>query len=82
MKRSGILKGKNILCMECGLMFDMRKKECLWYAKNGFKNYEKIFRICLLSKPFTVGDELTNTLKVKRDVVNKKYRSEIAKLFK
>ena len=51
-------------------------------AKNGFKNYEKIFRICLLSKPFTVGDELTNTLKVKRDVVNKKYRSEIAKLFK
>ncbi len=51
-------------------------------AKNGFKNYEKIFRICLLSKPFTVGDELTNTLKVKRDVVNKKYRSQIAKLFK
>ena len=51
-------------------------------AKNGFKNYEKIFRICLLSKPFTVGDELTNTLKVRRDVVNKKYRSEIAKLFK
>ncbi len=51
-------------------------------AKNGFKNYEKIFRICLLSKPFTVGDELTNTMKVKRDVVNRKYRSEIAKLFK
>ncbi len=51
-------------------------------AKNGFKNYEKIFRICLLSKPFTVGDELTNTLKVKRDVINRKYRSQIAKLFK
>ncbi len=51
-------------------------------AKNGFKNYEKIFRICLLSKPFTVGDELTNTMKVKRDVVNRKYRSEISKLFK
>ena len=51
-------------------------------AKNGFKNYEKIFRICLLSKPFTVGDELTNTMKVKRDVVNRKYRSQIAKLFK
>ena len=51
-------------------------------AKNGFKNYEKIFRICLLSKPFTVGDELTNTMKVKRDVVNRKYKSQIAKLFK
>ena len=51
-------------------------------AKNGFKNYEKIFRICLLSKPFTVGDELTNTQKVKRDVVNRKYKSQIAKLFK
>ena len=51
-------------------------------AKNGFKNYEKIFRICLLSKPFTVGDELTNTLKVKRDVINRKYKSQIAKLFK
>ncbi|MBR3671292.1 MAG: AMP-binding protein [Spirochaetia bacterium] len=51
-------------------------------TKNGFKNYEKIFRICLLSKPFTVGDELTNTMKVKRDVVNRKYRSQIAKLFK
>ena len=51
-------------------------------TKNGFKNYEKIFRICLLSKPFTVGDELTNTQKVKRDVVNRKYKSQIAKLFK
>ena len=51
-------------------------------TKNGFKNYEKIFRICLLSKPFTVGDELTNTMKVKRDVINRKYRSQIAKLFK
>ena len=51
-------------------------------SKNGFKNYEKIFRICLLSKPFTVGDELTNTLKVRRDVVNRKYKSQIAKLFK
>ncbi|MBQ3319316.1 MAG: AMP-binding protein [Spirochaetia bacterium] len=51
-------------------------------TKNGFKNYEKIFRIYLLSKPFTVGDELTNSLKVKRDVVNRKYKSQIAKLFK
>ncbi len=50
--------------------------------KNGFKDYEKIFRIHLLAKPFKVGDELTNTLKVKRNVVSKKYKSEIAKLFK
>lgn len=50
--------------------------------KNGFKNYEKIFRIKLLAKPFKVGDELTNSLKVKRDVVMKKYKSDIAKLFK
>jgi len=50
--------------------------------KNGFKNYEKIFRIKLLSKPFKVGDELTNSLKVKRNIVVKKYKSEISKLFK
>lgn len=50
--------------------------------KNGFKDYEKIFRIHLLAKPFKVGDELTNSLKVKRAVVDRKYRSEIAKLFK
>ncbi len=50
-------------------------------AKTGFKSFEQVFRFRLLPKPFEVGDELTQTLKIKRAVVYEKYHREIAKLF-
>jgi long-chain acyl-CoA synthetase len=51
-------------------------------AKAGFKLFEHVYRFKLLSKPFEVGDEMTNTMKIKRPVVYKKYHREIEDLFK
>lgn len=50
--------------------------------KNGFKNHEHIYRFHLLMKPFEVGQELTTTLKIRRNVVTKLYRHEIKELFR
>lgn len=47
----------------------------------GFKSFELIYRFKLLSEPFEVGDELTQTLKIRRNVVHEKHRREIEKLF-
>jgi long-chain acyl-CoA synthetase len=50
--------------------------------KNGFKHFECIYRFKLLAKPFEVGRELTHTMKIRRNVVEKMYRHEIEALFK
>ena len=50
--------------------------------KNGFRHFECIFRFTLLPEPFEVGEELTHTLKIRRDVVYHKYHHEIGELFK
>ena len=47
----------------------------------GFKNFEKITDFRLLTKPFEKGDELNNTLKVKRHVVNEKYEKLIKDIY-
>ncbi len=45
--------------------------------KQGFKPYEKLHGIIFLDKEFKLGEELTNTLKKKRHVIEKKYRQLI-----
>ncbi len=45
--------------------------------KQGFKPYEKLQGIIFLDKEFKLGEELTNTLKKKRHVIEKKYRQII-----
>lgn len=45
--------------------------------KQGFKPYEKLQSITFLDKEFKLGEELTNTLKKKRHVIEKKYKSVI-----
>jgi long-chain acyl-CoA synthetase len=50
-------------------------------AKRGFREFERVFRIKMIPRHFEVGVELTASLKVKRDVVNKTYRKEIEELF-
>lgn len=45
--------------------------------KQGFKPHEKIQGIIFLDKEFKLGEELTNTLKKKRHVIEKKYRQLI-----
>lgn len=51
-------------------------------AKNGFRPYEKLQKIDFLKHEFTVGEELTNTFKKRRHVIERKYREVIDRLFK
>lgn len=47
-----------------------------------FTNYEKIKRIALLAKPFTMEDgELTNTLKLRRKIIMEHYADVIEKIY-
>ena len=54
----------------------------LLHPKKGFKPFEKLQNIHFLEKEFKMGDELTNTLKKKRHVIETKYREIISKLLK
>lgn len=56
--------------------------EALVNAKSGFKIFEHIYRFKILPEHFEAGKELTNTLKMKRDVITEKYKREIADLFR
>jgi long-chain acyl-CoA synthetase len=49
--------------------------------ENGFKAFEHIQEIALLPKAFEIGDELTNTFKIKRHVVDQRYVSLISGLY-
>ncbi len=47
-----------------------------------FAHYEQIKKFTLLPKPFSMErGELTNTLKIKRNVLNKNYAAEIEKMY-
>lgn len=50
-------------------------------GENGFKNFEKIGVFALLKKPFEQGDELNNTLKVRRHIVMEKYDKLIDEMY-
>lgn len=54
----------------------------LLHPKQGFKPYEKLRNIKFLEGEFKPGEELTNTLKKKRHVIEKKYQELIEKLLK
>jgi long-chain acyl-CoA synthetase len=50
--------------------------------KKGFKPYEKLQNIHFLDKEFTLGEELTNSFKKKRHVIEQKYKDIINRLLK
>jgi long-chain acyl-CoA synthetase len=52
----------------------------LLLPKMGFKPYEKLRAVVFLDREFTLGEELTNTLKKKRHVIERKYKSIIDRL--
>lgn len=54
----------------------------LLLPKEGFKPYEKLQGVVFLKKEFKLGEELTNTLKKKRHVIEKKYKEIINNLLR
>ncbi|MBX3721019.1 MAG: AMP-binding protein [Turneriella sp.] len=50
--------------------------------KAGFKNFEKVTTFAVIPDEFKVGDELTQTLKVRRNVVFDKYAKQIEEMYK
>lgn len=44
--------------------------------------HERIYRFTLLARPFEVGRELTQTLKIRRTVAAELYASQIDRLFR
>ncbi len=59
-----------------------REIDALINARNGFRPWEHIYRFGLLSKPFEAGRELTNTMKIRRNVVYDLYKRDIERLFR
>ena len=58
-----------------------REMNRLLQPGKGFRSYEKLQHIVFLKKEFTMGEELTNTLKKKRHIIEKKYKELINSLF-
>jgi len=58
-------------------------EEIMWlHYKKVFKSFEKLQNIYFLDKEFKQGEELTNTFKKKRHVIEKKYKKIINKILK
>ena len=49
--------------------------------ERGFKYYERIPRVALLEREFAVGEELTQTMKMRRNVIAERYAAQIEALF-
>lgn len=65
-------------------VLDQVKREMnkLLQPAKGFKPYEKLQGVAFLKKEFTLGDELTNTFKKKRHIIERKYKELINNLFR
>ncbi|HWR97694.1 MAG TPA: hypothetical protein VN317_04665, partial [Candidatus Methanoperedens sp.] len=50
--------------------------------ERGFKYYERIPRVALLEREFAVGEELTQTMKMRRAVISERYAAQIESLFR
>ncbi len=48
---------------------------------NGFKPFERVLGIHLIGKPFELGQELTNTYKLKRHVITEMYEEAIDRIY-
>ncbi|MDD2383632.1 MAG: AMP-binding protein [Sulfurospirillaceae bacterium] len=68
-----VMEDKQIVAKIKGEMNDLLQQT------KGFKPFEKLQNIHFLENDFTVGEELTNTFKKKRHVIEKKYKEIIDK---
>jgi long-chain acyl-CoA synthetase len=65
-------------------VFELVKAELrrLLTEERGFKYYERVPRVALLEREFVVGEELTQTMKMRRNVIAEKYEAQIEALFR
>ncbi len=82
-KENGITYTDEKILVANQKVLDLYKKEIkeLNGAKNGFKSFEQVNSFFLITKPFEVGDEMTNLMKLKRHVITEKYKDQIKKLY-
>ncbi len=82
-KENGITDADEKILVANQKVLDLYKKEIkeLNGAKNGFKSFEQVNSFFLITKPFEVGDEMTNLMKLKRHVITEKYKDQIKKLY-
>ena len=51
-------------------------------VQSEFASYEQVKRFTLLSDPFTMeSGELTNTLKIRRSIINERYKEQIDAMY-
>ena len=80
-------KEKGVTCETMEELLQHPKVVALFRARidtlqQQFANYEQIKRFTLLSEPFSMEKgELTNTLKIKRPVINVNYQEQIEKMY-
>ena len=68
---------------DTGIMNKIKKDmNDLLHQKEGFKPFEKLQNIHFLKDEFKTGEELTNTFKKKRHIIEKKYKETIDKFLK
>jgi len=68
---------------DTGIMNKIKKDmNELLNKKDGFKPFEKLQNIHFLKDEFKTGEELTNTFKKKRHIIEKKYKETIDKFLK
>ncbi|TGM34409.1 AMP-dependent synthetase/ligase [Leptospira biflexa] len=82
-KENGIGETDKQKLIENPKVLDFYKKEikALNNTKTGFKSFEQVTPFILITKPFEVGDELTNLFKMKRHLITEKYKDKIAALY-
>jgi len=82
--QNGISGTEPTALAENSKVLELYKKEIkdLNSAKNGFKSFEQVTPFFLIVKPFEVGDEMTNLMKLKRHVITEKYKDKIAAAYK
>ena len=74
--------GEEIITHSVVIKFLKEKINSLILPKHGFKHYEKITKLTVLNKKFERGEELTQTLKIKRKFIEEKYKDLIEKVEK
>lgn len=80
-KFSHLTKDKEELLEDRAVLNQIRgEMNRLLKPKQGFKPHEKLQDIIFIKKEFKLGEELTNTLKKKRHVIEKKYKEIINNL--